>query len=110
MLMIRQLFSGGNSAPELKQRAEMKTQSVFHWTEVNFLIANEKKIRILLIGNTTACSNVSWKDFCISVGNATIYPSESIKLLGVLLDKRLTYEDHIGQVLKKTGCSSSSLT
>ena len=54
--------------------------------------------------NLLVCTNkIIPNDFCpVMIGNETISPTNSIKFLGVTLDDRLNFSEHIKLVLNKT--------
>jgi hypothetical protein len=44
------------------------------------------------------------EDFCIKTNDGvTLYPTETIKLLGITIDKRLTMQEHVSETAKKIG-------
>ena len=68
-----------------------------HWFSLNYLALNPDKSDAILLGTNQrnrTLSNISH----IDVARSTVPLSESIKLLGVTLDKSLTFHKHVNQV------------
>jgi hypothetical protein len=88
---------------DLKIEAESVLHDTFRWFTNNQLIINPSKTQLLLLGNKTKTDE--WNNFAITVGDKVVYPSESLTLLGVTLDCKLSYEQHVSKKLKKAGYS-----
>ena len=69
--------------------------SVMDWFHVNHLVANPNKFQMMILGaNNIPMSSLP----SLEVVGITILPSESVKLLGITLDKSLTFSDHISNL------------
>ena len=101
MLMI--LFSSGDSLRELIDKTELK--KVYLWFCTNRLMLNVKKATCIIFNSINkATSNLSP---CIRLVNNDIPISHYAKILGVIIDKNLTWHDHIhyisGKISKGVG-------
>ena len=75
-------------------------QTLSSWFESNHLTVNRPKIQALSVG---PC------DYSLFLNNARIEFLQSIKILGVTLDKDLSYKEHISDQLKKAYAKASAL-
>ena len=75
-------------------------QTLSSWFESNHLTGNRTKIQALSVG---PC------DYSLFLSNARIEFLQSIKILGVTLDKDLSYKEHISDQLKKAYAKASAL-
>ena len=66
------------------------------WLSVNKLSLNVDKTNFILFGN---CKNID--NVCISMTNRIITRVRAIKFLGVIIDEKLTWKDHISLVRSK---------
>jgi hypothetical protein len=66
-------------------------------------VANPNKTAMLLVGKATAASKASWDKFNIVCGTTVIRSSNSIRLLGVQIDRELKLEEHTSLIVKKIG-------
>ena len=68
------------------------------WFVQNGLKINPQKSEILLVASSRRRINV---DFEITFDGATLHPAHKVTVLGVVLDKSLTFEDHISVVIRR---------
>ncbi len=67
------------------------------WMTNNFLLLNSDKTEILLIGPKNSTHNILNHNLQIDGCNVT---SSTVKNLGVILDRNLSFENHISHVTK----------
>ena len=85
--------------PSLIHRMETTLQALSSWFHAHGLKLNASKTEILLLGtrqNTRGLSPVS-----VRVGGETVQESPSVKNLGVLFDRHLTWDDHVSAVVRQ---------
>ena len=75
--------------------------SAILWYENNFMQLNQSKCHLLASGTT--------EHLWVRVGEEMIWESRNEKLLGVLLDKNLDFEEHLSVVCKKASQKVSAL-
>ena len=71
---------------------EIEINTLNNWFKSNYLSSNDDKNKLLV----TNSNPVSAK-----VGNEVIISSISVKLLGITLDSKLTFKDHVTKMCKK---------
>ena len=71
-------------------RLQNNTIQVINWFDINLLVVNANKFQFMILGNINFNDDVSMK-----VKHITINTADSIKLLGINIDKKLTFSDHI---------------
>ena len=71
---------------------EDETSTVINWFNNNEMKSNNDKCHLIVTNN----DNVT-----ITIGNASIETSNTIELLGIIIDNKLNFNDHISNLLKK---------
>ena len=71
-------------------RLRKDTIRIVNWFSNNSMVANAAKFQLMFLGNI-----IDYKELFIKIGEEIILPSEKVKLLGVTLDQKLTFKDHI---------------
>ena len=90
------------SLEDLLRDLECDTLSFIIWFEINFMKLNEDKCHFLINAKTN-------EHLWLKVGNAKIWESFEEKLLGVTIDKNLTFNTHLSKLCKKVGQKISAL-
>ena len=72
---------------------EQASNSLFEWFKNNLLKSNDDKCNLLVSTNDRVSMNVD---------GFKIDKSDTEKLLGVKFDKKLTFDDHISDICKKS--------
>ena len=72
---------------------ENETSALNEWFAFNFLVSNNEKSKFFI----THGKNVS-----IRLGTDIIEKSECVKLLGITIDSKLTFQQHVSKLYKKT--------
>ena len=70
------------------------------WCCNHSLLINPEKTKLLVMGTRQLLSTLP-EDFHVTLLSKEIYPVSSAKDLGIMLDKSLTYDDHIAEVVSK---------
>ena len=65
---------------------------VLTWAKKNKLNFNEQKSRVMVISRRKRKEN---KEISVSMNNKTLEQVQRIKYLGVIIDSKLNYRDHI---------------
>ena len=84
---------------ELKTRAEETIHALQTWFGRNSLKMNASKTDFILIGTKASLRHTA--DFRIQLSESLLPPSKTIKLLGVVIDRTLSWEHHISKVVQK---------
>ena len=64
-------------------------QNILKWFKVNSMKPNPKKFQFMILGKSTRQSII------LNINNIKIRESSSVVLLGLTIDNRLTFKDHI---------------
>lgn len=92
----------GSNVTCLKETVLNDLTLVKNWCDANLLCFNIQKTRILTFG--LAAQNAG--DLGLSIGEHVIQTETNTKFLGIFIDSRLKFEDHISGLCKKlsSGC------
>ena len=82
----------------LKIASKEEFEKIEIWLQLNKITLNYKKSNCLLFTNNSTRNH---NDFCITTTNGTIDENTAVKYLGVSIDHKLTWENHIQLVVKK---------
>ncbi len=68
---------------------EHETVKALKWFEENHMKANPDKFQCILHSKTPD------PEFCISLGDTVIQPSDTVDLMGIVIDDKLTFHQHV---------------
>jgi len=74
-----------------------------HWFSENNMKANPDKFQAMVLCRRDV-------NICFTVGDITIVPTNCVKLLGVIIDNKLSFHEHVKHLCKKAGRQVSALT
>ena len=77
----------------LLETLEKETHILLHWFKNNETLLNADKCHLLIINSQ---GNI------INIGNEEIESSTSVKLLGITIDNKLNFNEHVTTICKKT--------
>jgi len=83
----------------LKTRLEQTIGEAQNWFSANSLKMNNAKTDFVLVGTKQSLENVN--NFHFDIDNERIEPSEKTKVLGIIVDSKLTWEKHVTSVVQK---------
>ena len=87
------LTSSANKTNDLVlKEIEHFSEVLFKWFDFNYMKINSGKSHILFSGNDNVSANID---------NHTIISENKNELLGIILDSKLSFEDHINNLCKK---------
>ena len=69
--------------------------NVLKWFKVNSMKANPKKFRFMILGKSTRPT------ITLNINNIKIRESQNVELLGLTIDHRLTFKDHIDMLCRR---------
>jgi hypothetical protein len=90
--------------PTLMQNLESDISSVMDWFQANFMMLNASKCHFLLSGPKNIVEHTY-----VKVGEQIIWESQMEKLLGLTVDKKLKFQDHVDNMIKKASGKLSAL-
>jgi len=92
---------------QLKIRIEESMASVHNWFKTNSLKMNASKTDFILLGTKNSLRKAA--NFQLDFSGSTFASSDAIKLLGVIVDQALTWDQHISVVVRRCYCILVSL-
>ena len=95
------LYYAAPSCSELNDVLNKELQVLQDWISCNKLVLNIPKTKSILIGSRHKLFRSPKLD--LKLNNVTVEQVNSIKLLGVMLDSRLSFSNHINQIILKKG-------
>ena len=87
----------------LMHNLESDTTSAIMWFEANYMKLNEDKCHFLFAGNIP-------EHIYTNIGNKIIWESSHEKLLGLMIDKKLSFETHLNNICKKASSKVTALS
>ena len=84
------IYTSENDIASLLKTLEDETSTVINWFHINEMKSNNDKCHLMVTNNVT-----------ITIGNASIETSNTIELLGIIIDNKLNFNEHISNLLKK---------
>ena len=72
------------------------TMNLMHWINVNEMKANPSKFQVIF-------SNRNSVNEQLSVGDTVLSGQNDVKLLGIHIDRKLSFSQHISEICKKAG-------
>ena len=95
------LTSSANKTNDLVlKEIEHFSEVLFKWFDFNYMKINSGKSHILFSGNDNVSANID---------NHTIISENKNELLGIILDSKLSFEDHINNLCKKASQKLNAL-
>ena len=95
------LSSFAKTLPEVILKLRSDLGRVLSWFSLNGMVANPDKFQVMFPCIT---ENVS-----ITIGNHSLQSSKEVKLLGVIIDNKLSFDSHVKDLCTKALCKSKAL-
>ena len=83
-----------------------ESQTTINWLKTNHMRVNPKKILAMLVSKR---KNSIPEDFTICINDVDIKPKNSVRLLGITLDNKLNFKNHIRSICKSASCQLNAL-
>ena len=83
-----------------------EAEIVSDWYKKNFLLANKDKFQAMFLASKAK----NTQEAQIVIDNEEIECTSSLNLLGVLIDNKLNFSEHIQQVCQKANCKTGVLS
>ena len=88
-----------NTLEELINTLEKESQAAIDWFKSNEMIVNPDKFQAIIIKKSYKMAD----SYSLNINGETINSESSVKLLGVEIDNKLSFEKHISTLCKKAG-------
>ncbi len=98
----------GTSTEDLDVKLSARLQKVASWMRSNQFTLNVKKTNIMTFGTTHTINRIG--ELEIVDGTERVEVVENAKYLGVMLDRKLSFSDHVQYIKKKCICRIKMLT
>ena len=98
------LFTSGCNKDEANEKLLADFRTVMNWFYENFMILNTGKCHYMCIGKDT-----NEKDVFKLNESQIMKNSEEVDILGIKVDRKLTFHQHIKEICKKAGQKLSAL-
>ena len=97
------LYTSGTSLDIVANKLKHDTSIVLRWFTQNSLAANPEKFQVMFLGIK---NNLGIE---LDINGTKIFATNSVKLLGVLIDHKLTFSSHIETMCKQASMKTKAL-
>ena len=87
------IYSCSLNYKEAVHKLSNDTHIVLNWFKVNSMVANPGKFQIMFLGFKTDNSKIAF-----AIENKQIKCKREVKLLGIIIDEKLTFTKHIANI------------
>ena len=91
------IYSCNNNLQTILKNLKHDMVNVLKWFKVNSMKANPKKFQFMILGKSTR------QTIILNINNIKIRESQNVELLGLTIDNRLTFKDHINMLCRRAG-------
>ena len=89
------VFACGKNVEEVITCLEFDIENAISWFGENNMVANPDKFQMMFIGLKES------KRYCLDINGNIIVNTDTVKLLGVTIDSKLNFRDHVTHIRKK---------
>ena len=98
------IFRSGNDIKSLSKEVNRELIAISQWFSINKLLINLEKTQCTLFTNSKLFRNIT-----ITINNVSIKQIHSARFIGVYIDDKMTWKDHISYISNKLAKSISIL-
>ena len=84
-------------------RLEDDMINILDWFDINSMVANASKFQFMILGYKYK------RKLCLNIHGKKVLCSKKVTLLGIIIDEKLTFNDHIDKITKRANNYTSSL-
>ena len=88
------IYACDKALNEVIRKLEISSNIAINWFNVNYMKLNSGKCKVIICGHKS-------HQITLKVGDSEIKESQWVKLLGVKIDNKLTFDEHISKIVKK---------
>ena len=92
------ILTKGKTEVEVENYANKKKQKVAMWARVNKIIFNDQKSKLMILKRRKPKIK---RDFKIYLNNKILQQEDTMKYLGVIIDRRFNFNEHIEYITGK---------
>ena len=96
------LYTCNISLNDLMENLESSASLVIDWCRNNYMKLNESKCHLLVCGNKEEV-------MIAKISNTSIIEAHEVKLLGITIDRKLSFTNHVEQIYKKASTKLNAL-
>ena len=96
-----QMHRSGHNQEEVTYKLSASADQATRWYKSNLLVGSPKKYQTLNIGYRTETTGSERASGGIRINNEEIKTAETFKLLGVTIDSRLNFSEHVNSACNK---------
>ena len=89
------IYSCNNNLQTILKNLKHDMVNFLKWFKVNSMKANPKKFQFMILGKSTR------QIVILNINNIKITESQNVELLGLTIDNRLTFKDHINMLYRR---------
>ena len=89
------LYSCGKSLTDIKENLVSDTKSILNWFRLNSLKANPGKFQFMILGDRSHHKHE------LKINSIKVEASDDVLLLGITIDKKLTFKQHVENHCRK---------
>ena len=93
-------YIAGKNIQEINDKLRDDMASIETWCERNKMVINASKTKTMIIGSRQRLSTLGTNVLSIDINDMTLQDTSCEKMLGVIIDKELTWHDHVDNVCK----------
>ena len=97
------IYASGLSLDIVKEKLTHDTSIVLRWFSFNSMVANPEKFQVMFLG---VKDNL---DISFEISGIYIQPTNTVKLLGVVIDYKLTFTEHINNICNRVSNQTKAL-
>ena len=99
------IFSCDDTFESVASNLEEEDMSqAISWFKTNQMVANPSKFQVMLLGLKTN------DDIVLDIGNVSIDFVSSVKLLGITIDSKIKFDQHVAKLCQKTNNKISAFS
>ena len=89
------VYSCGKDLAKIKKDLICTMKNVLKWFMLNSLKANPGKFQFMILGDKACYKHI------LKINSICVQSSGDVTLLGVMIDKNLTFKKHVGNLVRK---------
>jgi hypothetical protein len=97
------LNASGKTIEEVEIKLNLDLEKIHLWCKNNKMVLNTSKTKVMFITTYQKLTHLPKSDLNVTYNNVNLENVQSEKLLGVVVDNRLTWQDHVGKTYKTIG-------
>ena len=97
------VYAFGDNIEDVIYKLETDIENALNWFDANGMVANPKKFQIMFLGTKQRVK------LCLKIGKKYCLSTTSVLLLGIEIDWRLNFNNHVSNISAKAKNKSKSL-